>query len=179
MVTEAREVDRAQKRETVAHLKDVFSSTGCVVVTHYSGLNVAQMTNLRREMGNAGATFRVTKNRLTKLALDGTPYSALADLFTGPTAIAFSDDPVAPAKVAVEFAKRHEHLVVLGGAMADTVLDPDGVRALATLPSLDELRGKLVGLLQAPATKLAGVIQAPAGQLARVLAAQGAKDEAA
>tara|TARA_R110002167_G_scaffold111687_5_gene283638 strand:- start:134 stop:652 length:519 start_codon:yes stop_codon:yes gene_type:complete len=172
-------VDRAQKREAVAHLKDVFNSTGCVVVTHYSGLNVAQLTTLRREMRSAGADFKVTKNRLTKLALDGTPYSALTDLFTGPTAIAFSDDPVAPAKVAVDFAKRHDKLVVLGGAMAQTVLDQDGVKALATMPSLDELRGKLVGLLKAPATKLAGVIQAPASQLARVMAAQGAKDEAA
>lgn len=172
-------MDRAQKREAVAHLKDVFNSTGCVVVTHYSGLNVAQLTTLRREMRSAGADFKVTKNRLTKLALDGTPYSALTDLFTGPTAIAFSDDPVAPAKVAVDFAKRHDKLVVLGGAMAQTVLDQDGVKALATMPSLDELRGKLVGLLKAPATKLAGVIQAPASQLARVMAAQGAKDEAA
>lgn len=172
-------MDRAQKRDMVAHLKDVFSSTNCVVVTHYSGLNVAQMTDLRREMRSAGAEFKVTKNRLTKLALDGTPYSALADLFTGPTAIAFSDDPVAPAKVAVDFAKKHDKLVVLGGAMSQTVLDADGVKALATMPSLDELRGKLVGLLQAPATKVAGVLQAPAGQLARVLAAQGAKDEAA
>jgi len=172
-------VDRAQKRQVVSELNEVFSNASAVVVTHYSGLNVAEITDLRRRMREAGASFKVTKNRLTKLALDGTPYGEIADLFTGPTAIAYSADPVAPAKVAVEFAKSNENLIVLGGAMGETQLDTDGVKALAALPSLDELRGKIVGLLQAPATKVAGVMQAPAGQLARVLAAQGAKDEAA
>jgi large subunit ribosomal protein L10 len=172
-------VERAQKREVVAELNEVFANTSSVVVAHYSGLNVADMSELRGQMREAGATFKVTKNRLTKLALDGTPYSQIADLFTGPTAIAYSDDPVAPAKVAVEFAKKNESLVVLGGAMGETQLDVDGVRALAALPSLDELRGKIVGLLNAPATKVAGVLQAPAGQLARVVSAQGSKEEAA
>lgn len=172
-------MDRAQKRQVVSELNEVFSNASAVVVTHYSGLNVAEITDLRRRMREAGASFKVTKNRLTKLALDGTPYGEIADLFTGPTAIAYSADPVAPAKVAVEFAKSNENLIVLGGAMGETQLDTDGVKALAALPSLDELRGKIVGLLQAPATKVAGVLQAPAGQLARVLAAQGAKDEAA
>jgi len=172
-------VDRAQKREVVSELNEVFANASAIVVTHYSGLNVAEITDLRRRMRDAGASFKVTKNRLTKLALDGTPYNEIADLFTGPTAIAYSDDPVAPAKVAVEFAKSNDKLIVLGGAMGETQLDQDGVKALAALPSLDELRGKIVGLVQAPATKVAGVLQAPAGQLARVLAAQGSKDEAA
>ena len=172
-------MERAQKREVVSELNEVFNSASSVVVTHYSGLNVAELSDLRGRMREAGATFKVTKNRLTKLALDGTPYDQIADLFTGPTAIAYSDDPVAPAKIAVEFAKKNDLLVVLGGAMGDTQLDVDGVKALAALPSLDELRGKIVGLLNAPATKVARVLQAPAGQLARVMSAQGAKDEAA
>jgi large subunit ribosomal protein L10 len=172
-------VDRAQKREFVAELNEVFNSTSAVVVTHYSGLSVAEITDLRRRMRDAGASFKVTKNRLTKLALDGTRYDKIADLFTGPTAIAYSDDPVAPAKVAVEFAKSNEKLILLGGAMGETQLDESGIKALASLPSLDELRGKIVGLIQAPATKIAGVLQAPAGQLARVMAAQGSKEEAA
>lgn len=172
-------MDRSQKREVVADLNAVFSETACVVVTHYSGLNVAQINDLRGRMKEAGASFKVTKNRLTKLALDGTPYDGLSDLFTGPTAIAYSSDPVAPAKVVVDFAKNHENLVVLGGAMGESVLDPDGVKALASLPSLDELRGKLVGLLQAPATKVAGVLQAPAGQMARLLSAYSESRDAA
>lgn len=172
-------MDRAQKREVVAQLNEVFNSTSSVVVTHYSGLNVAEISDLRRRMRDAGATFKVSKNRLTKLALDGTQYAELAELFTGPTAIAFSDDPVAPAKVTVEFAKGNDNLVVLGGAMGENLLDAAGVKALASLPSLDELRGKLIGLVQAPATKVAGVLQAPAGQLARVMSAQGSKEEAA
>jgi large subunit ribosomal protein L10 len=172
-------VDRAQKRAAVTELNEMFTTTSSVVVTHYSGLNVAEISDLRRQMQAAGATFKVTKNRLTKLALDGTPYAPISDLFTGPTAIAYSDDPVAPAKVAVKFARSNNKLVVLGGAMGGNQLDVDGVRALASLPSMDELRGQMIGLLQAPATKLAGVIQAPASQLARVLSAQGSKEEAA
>lgn len=172
-------MDRAQKREMVAELNTVFSETACIVVTHYSGLNVAEISDLRRRMRDAGANFKVTKNRLTKIALKGTQYSQIDDLFSGPTAIAYADDPVTPAKVVADFAKGNENLVVVGGAMGETRLDADGVQALAKLPSLDELRGKLIGLLQAPATKVAGVLQAPAGQLARVMGAYAAKDEAA
>ena len=172
-------MNRTQKREAVAELKEVFANTSAVVVTQYSGLNVSEISDLRRQMRNAGATFKVTKNRLTKLALDGTPYASIGDLFTGPTAIAYSDDPVAPAKVAIEFAKGNEKLVVLGGAMGDSQLNIDGVKALASLPSLDELRGTIVGLLQGPATKLLGVVQAPAIQLVRVMSAQGSKEETA
>ncbi|MEQ8348946.1 MAG: 50S ribosomal protein L10 [Sneathiellaceae bacterium] len=170
-------MDRATKTDLVAHFHEVFSKTSVVVVTHYTGLSVAEATKLRRQMRDAGASFKVTKNRLTRRALAGTPYEALQDMFVGQTAIAYSDDPVAAAKASVDFAKSNEKLVILGGAMGDTLLDTDGVKALASLPSLDELRGKLVGLLQAPATKVAGVLQAPAGQLARVFAAYGAKDE--
>jgi len=172
-------VDRAQKREAVAHLGEVFNTTSCLVVSHYSGLNVAQMTDLRRRMRGAGATLKVTKNRLTKLALDGTPYSQLSDLFTGPTAIAYSADPVAVAKVSVDFAKAHDKFVVLGAGMAGRRLSPEDVQALAKLPSLDELRARIVGLLQAPAGKLVGVLQAPASQLARVLQAYADKEQQA
>lgn len=172
-------MDRTQKREAVAKLNDVFSNASCVVVTHYSGLNVAEISDLRGRMRDAGASFKVTKNRLTKLALEGTEYENLADLFTGPTAIAFSDDPVSPAKVAVEFARRNDKLVIIGGAMGEMVMDVQAIGALARLPSLDELRGKLVGLIQAPATKIAGVLQAPAGQLARLLSAHASQGEPA
>lgn len=160
-------------------MNQVFDKAGLVIVTHYSGLTVQEMTDLRRQMLDVGASFKVTKNRLTRLALEGTRYKPLADLFKGPTAIAYSDDPVAAAKAATDFAKKNEKLVLLGGAMAGTVLNADGVKALASLPSLDELRGRLVGLLQAPATKVAGVVQAPASQLARVLNAYASKEQAA
>jgi len=149
------------------------------VVTHQSGLTVAESTDLRRRMRAADASYKVTKNRLVKLALVGTPYEAIADLFEGPTAIAYSADPVAAARVAVDFSKENDKLVVVGGAMAENRLDEAGVKALATLPSLDELRGKLLGLLNAPATKVAGVLQAPASQLARVLSAHAEQEEAA
>jgi len=171
-------VDRAQKAELVSELKGVFDKTGLVVVTHYTGLSVAELTDLRTQMRGVGAQFRVTKNRLTKLALEGTKCESIAHLFTGPTAIAYSDDPVAAAKVSIDYAKKNDKLVVLGGVMGNTELDANGVKALATLPSLDELRAKLLGLINAPATKVAGVLQAPAGQLARVFAAYG-KSEAA
>ena len=172
-------MDLEQKRELVTELNTVFNDAASVVVTQYSGLSVTEITDLRNQMRAAGANFKVTKNRLTRLALADTPYAGLADMFTGPTAIAFSEDVVAPAKVAVDYAKKNEKLVVIGGAMGESVLDVDGVKALAALPSLDELRGKIVGLLQAPATKVAGVVQAPAGQLARVLGAYASKGEAA
>jgi large subunit ribosomal protein L10 len=172
-------VDRAQKREMVATLHDVFSNTGVVVVAHYSGLNVAQMTALRSRMKAAGARLKVAKNRLVKLALKGTDAEQMSDLFQGPTVIAYSDDPVAAPKVAAEFAKQNQKLVILGGAMGPTRLDAGGVEALAKMPSLDELRGKIVGMINTPATRVAGVLQAPAGQLARVFGAYAKRDEAA
>jgi len=172
-------VDRTQKAELVTTMSGVFGGAELVVVTRYSGLTVQEMTDLRRQMRDAGANFKVTKNRITRLALEGSRFKPLADLFKGPTAIAFSIDPVAAAKVATDYAKKNEKLVVLGGAMGSILLNPEGVKALASLPSLNELRGKLVGLIQAPATKIAGVIQAPAGQLARVLNAYASKEQAA
>jgi large subunit ribosomal protein L10 len=172
-------VDRSQKEELVASLHQTFSEMNLVVVTQQSGMTVAEASDLRRKMLEAGASYKVTKNRLTRLALEGTKYEALKELFTGPTAIAVSDDPVAAAKVCVEFAKANEKLTIVGGAMGETTLDPDAIKALATLPSLDELRGKLIGVLQAPATKVAGVVQAPASQLARVFSAFGSQGEAA
>lgn len=172
-------MDRAQKRELVTALNEVFSNTGVVVVAHYSGLSVSEMTDFRQKARDAGASVKVAKNRLAKLALEGTDASGIADLFAGPTVIAYSDDPVAAPKAAVNFAKDNEKLVILGGTMGVTVLDPNGVKSLASLPSLDELRGKLVGLLQAPAGKIAQVVNAPAGKLARVIAAKAAEGEAA
>lgn len=172
-------MDRAQKEAQIASLHRTFDDAAMVVVTHYIGLTVTEMGDLRTQMREAGASFKVTKNRLTRLALEGTKFAGLNDLFVGPTAIAYSDDPVAAAKVAVNFAKTNSKLVVLGGGFGEDVLDADGVKALATLPSLDELRGKLVGLLQAPATKVAGVLQAPAGQVARVISARAQQGEAA
>ncbi|HEY8351614.1 MAG TPA: 50S ribosomal protein L10 [Sphingomonadales bacterium] len=172
-------MDRAQKQELIASLGAVFSTTSVVVVAHYSGLTVAEMTSLRSKMREAGASFKVTKNRLAKLALQGTPSEPIADLLTGPTAIGYSDDPVAAPRVLVDFAKTNDKLKILGGVMGGTALDANGVKALAELPSLDELRAKLVGMIQTPATRIAGVVQAPAGQLARVFGAYGAKSEAA
>jgi large subunit ribosomal protein L10 len=164
-------VDRAQKQRLVDTLQQDLAGAVCVVVTHQSGLNVAEVTQLRRQVRNAGASFRVTKNRLARRALTGTPFELLSPLFTGPTAIAFSGDPVAAAKVVVEYANRNSKLTVVGGGLAGQQIDAAGVRELASLPSLVELRGKLVGLIQAPATRLAMVLQAPAGQVARVFAA--------
>jgi len=164
-------VDRTQKLQLVETLQQDLAETVCMVVTQQTGLNVAEVTQLRRQVRNAGANFRVTKNRLARRALAGTPFETLAPLFTGPTAIAFSRDPIAAAKVVVDFANRNDKLTIIGGGLAGRPLDAAGVKELATLPSLDGLRGKLVGLLQAPAARLATVIQAPAAQLARVLAA--------
>ncbi|MGE5548642.1 MAG: 50S ribosomal protein L10 [Solirubrobacterales bacterium] len=172
-------MDRNQKKEWVGSLHGTLGDASVVVVTHYMGLTVAQMTDLRSKMRAAGASFKVTKNRLTRLALAGTAYEGLADLFKGPTAIAFSKDPVAAAKVAVDYAKTNDKLVILGGSLDGKALGVDGVKALATLPSLDELRGRLVGMLQTPATRIAAVLQAPAGQMARVLRAKAEKSEAA
>ncbi len=171
-------MDRAQKAETVEALKGVFAGAGVMVVGHYSGLTVAEMTVLRSRLRQAGASLKVVKNRMVKLAIAGTPKAAAASMFTGPTVVAFSKDPIAAAKVTVAFSKEKEKFVVLGGLFGDQVLDTQGVTALATLPSLDELRGKIVGLLQAPATKIAGVLAAPGGQLARVINAYATKDAA-
>ena len=172
-------MERAEKRELVASLREVFSDTGSIVVAHYSGLSVADMTALRAQMREAGARVRVAKNRLAKLALEGTDVAHMSDLFTGPTMIAYSSDPVAAPRVAVDFAKTHGKLVVLGGAMGPTNLKADDVMALATMPSLDELRAKLVGMISTPATRIARVVQAPAGQVARVLSARAEQGEAA
>lgn len=171
-------MDRIQKSELVKGMGEIFASTGTVVVVHYDGLDVANMTALRAKMREAGAELKVVKNRLTRLALKDTDFEGISDLFTGPVAIGFSDDVVAPAKVLVEFAKENEALRVIGGSMGTNVLDEAGVKSLASMPSLDELRGKLVGVLQAPAQKVAAVTAAPAGQLARVFGAYG-KSEAA
>ena len=180
MVAKWREsVDRAEKSQLVEDLGSVFNDTGVVVVAHYTGLTVAEMTSLRARMRDVGASVRVAKNRLVKLALKGTDVEHISDLFQGPTVLAYSADPVAAPKIAVEFAKGNEKLVILGGAMGTTSLDPEGVKALAALPSLDELRGKLVGLMAAPATQIARVLSAPAGQVARVIGAYADKDEAA
>lgn len=171
-------MDRAQKQELVKELNGVFDSAGVVVVTHYNGLNVADITRLRNEMRQSGASFKVAKNRLSKLALDGTNKTPLGDFFTGPTAIGYSEDPVAAPKVIARFAKDNENLKILGGMMGDVVLDEAAVKELASLPSLDELRAKIIGMLTTPATRIAGVLQAPAGQIARVLGAYGAKEAA-
>jgi large subunit ribosomal protein L10 len=172
-------VERAEKRELVSTMNEVFQETNVVVVAHYAGLTVAELTALRGKARVAGVSVKVAKNRLVKLALQGTESAHIADLFTGPTLVAYSSDPVAAPKVVADFAKTNDKLVILGGAMGKTNLDPNGVKALATLPSLDELRGKLVGLLQAPATRIATVVSAPAAQLARVFGAYAKKDEAA
>ena len=171
-------MEKAKKAEVVEELKGVFAESGSVVVAHYSGLTVAELGDLRSRMRAAGASFKVAKNRLAMRALQGTAVEGITPLFKGPTGIAFSKDPVAASKVVVGFAKDNAKLVVLGGAVGSTVLDVEGVNALATLPSLDELRGKLIGLIQAPATKIAGVLAAPAGQLARVIGAYSKKEAA-
>jgi large subunit ribosomal protein L10 len=171
-------VEKAKKTEVVEELQGVFAEAGSVVVAHYTGMTVAQMSDLRSRMRAGGASFRVSKNRLAVRALKGTPVEAIAHLFKGPTGIAYSKDPIAASKVAVAYAKDNDKLVILGGSMGSMALDAQGVKALAELPSLDELRGKIVGLLVAPATKLAGIVQAPAGQLARVIGAYANKEAA-
>ena len=171
-------MERAQKVEAVDAYKGIFSGAGSVVIAHYSGLTVAEMTSLRAELRKSGGQLKVVKNRLAKIALQGSPAEGAADMFTGPVAIAYAEDPVAAPKAAADFAKKNEKLVLLGGFMDVTVLDEAQIKALATMPSLDELRGKLIGLIQAPATKVAGVVQAPAGQLARLLQAYADKQAA-
>jgi large subunit ribosomal protein L10 len=171
-------VDRAEKKEAVATLHDVFSKTSVVVVARYSGLTVVQLQNLRKQARAAGATVQVAKNRLAKIALEGTSVASIGTLLKGPTLIAYSDDPVAAPKVAAAFAKDFDKFVILGGAMGATALNPDGVKALAALPSLDQLRAKLLGLIKAPATKIAQLSTAPAAKLARVFGAYANKDAA-
>jgi large subunit ribosomal protein L10 len=168
-------VDRAEKAEMVTELNGVFKTANTVVVAHYAGLTVAQMQTLRKQARQAGASVKVAKNRLAKIALEGTDAAPIGPLLKGPTVIAYSDDPVAASKVSIDFAKGHEKFVILGGVMGKTTLDPNGVKALASLPSLDELRAKIVGLIQAPATKIAQVINAPAAKLARVVQAYANK----
>jgi large subunit ribosomal protein L10 len=172
-------VDRAAKKELVTTLNGVLKGTNVVVVAHYSGLTVPQMQMLRKQMKQAGAEVKVAKNRLAKIALEGTDAAVIVPLLKGPTLIAYSRDPVAAPKVATDFAKANEKLVILGGVMGKTALDPNGIKALAALPSLDELRAKIVGLIQAPATKIARVVAAPAAKLARVVQAYASKNEAA
>ncbi|MEX1083670.1 MAG: 50S ribosomal protein L10 [Xanthobacteraceae bacterium] len=172
-------MDRAAKKNFVATLNQVLKTTNVVVVAHYSGLTVAQMQALRKQAKQAGAAVKVAKNRLAKIALEGTDAAVVAPLLKGPTVIAFSGDPVAAPKVAVNFAKANEQFVILGGSMGKTALNADGVKALAALPSLDELRAKIVGLIQAPATKIAQVLNAPATKVARVVQAYASKSEAA
>ena len=172
-------MDRAAKKEQVTALNGVFKDANVVVVAHYSGLTVAQMQNLRKQMRQAGASVKVAKNRLAKIALEGTDVASIGALMKGPTLIAFSSDPVAAPKVANDFAKAHEKFVILGGAMGKTTLDLNGVKQLASLPSLDELRAKIVGLIQAPATKVAQLLNAPAAKVARVVQAYAAKGDAA
>lgn len=171
-------MDRAQKPVVVEELNRVFNEVNVVVVTRNLGLTVAQSTALRLKMREGGATYKVTKNSLAKIATKGTVYESISDLLTGPVALASSIDPVAAAKIVVEFAKTNDRLEIVGGAMGSTVLDVNGVKALATMPSLDELRAKIVGLVQAPATKVVQIVQAPAGQLARVFGAYAAKEAA-
>ena len=171
-------MDRSQKADAVAELNAVFNEVGVVVVTRNLGLTVAQSTALRGKMRDAGASYKVAKNRLATIAAKDTPYEGLSEYLTGPTALAWSQDPVAAAKAAVEFAKTNDKLEIVGGSMGGQLLDEAGIRALATMPSLDELRAKLVGLVNAPATKIAQVVNAPAAKLARVFGAYAAQDAA-
>ena len=171
-------MDRSQKAESVASLNATFNEVGVVVVTRNLGMTVAQTTALRVKMRDAGAQFKVSKNSLAKLAIANTDYAGIDELLTGPVALATSVDPVAAAKIAVEFAKTNPKLEIVGGAMGSLVLNAEGVTALASMPSLDELRAKLIGLVQAPATKIAQLATAPAAKLARVFGAYAAKEAA-
>lgn len=172
-------MDRTEKREFIAQLSAVFADTSFVLVARNKGLTVADVSDLRRRMRGAGATYKVAKNRLALRALDGTRFQGVQPLLKGPTALAWSKDPVAVAKTAVEFAKGNDKFVILGGALAGQTLSPDGVKALSELPSLETLRAQILGLIQTPATRIAGVLQAPGSQLARVFSAFAKKDEAA
>jgi large subunit ribosomal protein L10 len=172
-------MDRAQKEAQIGALKDVFAQAGSVIVTHNKGLTVAEMTDLRLRLREQGAVLKVVKNTLVQKAIAGTDSEQATPMFTGPVAIAYSPDPVAPAKVAAEFAKGNDNFVIVGGVMGHVLLDEKGVDSLAKLPSLDELRAKIVGMINTPATRIAGVLRAPAGKLARVVGAYAAKQDAA
>jgi large subunit ribosomal protein L10 len=165
-------VNRTEKAELIETLQSAFNESSTIVVAHQVGMTVAESGDLRRKMREAGAGFKVTKNRIAKLALKGTRFEDLDSMFTGPTAVGMSQDPVAAAKAIVDYAKGNKKITILGGSMDGKTLDQAGVEALAKMPSLDELRGTLVGLLQAPAAKMARVTQAPAGKLARVIQAR-------
>jgi large subunit ribosomal protein L10 len=165
-------VKRSEKNEFVQKLKDELSDSSTVIVAHYDGLSVSETDSLRKEMRSNGSKFRVTKNRLTKIALTDTPYESITDLFVGPTAIAYSSDPVAPAKVSVNFEKKLKNFKIIGGSFGGEKIDLNRINFLATLPSLDQIRGKLLGVLNAPAQKIASVVQAPGGQLARLVNAR-------
>jgi large subunit ribosomal protein L10 len=172
-------LERTEKRAFVASLAAVFAETSFVLVARNGGMTVAEVSDLRRRMREAGATYKVAKNRLAALALDGTRFDGIKPLLKGPTALAWSKDPVAVAKTAVEFAKGNEKFVILGGALGKQTLDAAGVKALSELPSLETLRAQLLGLIQTPGSRIASVLQAPGGQLARVFAAYAKRDEAA
>lgn len=172
-------MDRAAKQESITELTEVFKTSAVVVVAHYAGLTVAQMQQLRRQMRQAGGSVKVAKNRLAQIALKDTDVASIASLLKGPTVLAYSKDPIAAPKVATDFAKANEQFVILGGSMGKTALDQNGVKALASLPSLDELRAKILGLLVAPATKIAQLTNAPAAKVARVVQAYASKGEAA
>lgn len=166
-------MDKAEKKEMVAYLDQVFSESGAVVVTHYAGLTVAQLTDLRRKMAAVGAKFKVAKNRLAKIALDNTGRSAAAHLFKGQTGIAFAKDPVAAAKVALDYAKTNDKLIILGGVVGKSAVDEAGIKALASMPPIEQMRSKLLGALNAPGSKLVGTLNAPGQKLARQIAAPG------
>ena len=172
-------MDRTEKREFVTELNQALAATSMIVVTRNGGLTVLEASDLRRKMRAAGATYKVAKNRLTHLALEGTQFGGIAPMLKGPIALAWSVDPVSVAKTAVEFARTNEKFVLIGGALGAQTLNADGIKALAELPSLNELRARLVGMISTPATRIAGILQAPAGQLARVFGAYAKKDEAA
>ena len=172
------DVDRAEKREFVTSMREAFNGAGAIVVAHYTGLSVSEISAFRAKVKEAGGTVKVAKNRLAKIALQGTEAEHMSGLFQGQTLVCFSEDPVSAPKAAVDFAKTNEKLVIIGGAMGTTSLDQDGVKALASMPSLDELRAKLVGMIQTPATRIAQVVNAPAGQLARVFGAYSQSEAA-
>lgn len=153
-------MNREEKAQLLSELNELFTKSEIVVVSHYKGLTVAEVSELRNNIRKAGAGFKVTKNRITRLALKGTNFENLIDLFKGPTAIAFANDPISACKACVEFAKTNEKLIVVGGAMGTGVLTIDEIKKLAAIPSMDELRAKIIGLLQAPAAQLARVTKA-------------------
>jgi len=168
-ITWSETVDRAQKEKVVDELGQIFESSGVVVVAHYAGLTVAEMQDLRGKMREAGGSVRVAKNRLARIALEGTPNASIADLLTGMTVLGYSEDPVAAAKVMDEYAKGNDKLQILGGAMGGTSLDAEGVKAVAKMPSREELIASIAGCIAAPAANIAGAIGAPASNIASIL----------